>query len=89
MEDLPKWCEHDFVHCFGFSITFISQTCQMGCLQHQSCICRAWVPHQQPERCSRGISRNAAKVQEEVKGEYAKAALLLKGRGSDSLKSLV
>lgn len=23
-----------FVHCFGFSITFISQTCQMGCLQH-------------------------------------------------------
>lgn len=59
---VPKWCEHDFVHCFGFSITFISQTCQMGCLQKQSCLSRVWVPHQQPERCSRRISRNVAKI---------------------------
>lgn len=87
--DVPKWCEHDFVDYFGFSITFISQTCQMGCLQHQSCLSRAWVPHKQPEWCSRRISRNVAKVLEKVNCEYAKAALLPNGRQTGLLKSLV
>lgn len=54
--------EHDFVRCSGFSITFTSQMWWVGCLQGQSYPVQAWVPQQQPGKCSRRVSRNAART---------------------------
>lgn len=81
--DVPWWCEHYFVLCYGFSITFTSQTHGVGCLQHQSYSTRASVPQQPLGGCSRRISRNAGKVLEKVNWECAKAALLPKGRETE------